>query len=181
MTTNVTNSINIINPTNVNLDDLLNDAIYESFRNNILNLHHGRERSGRNPNRLPLSQLRTTLSSRYYNTPPTGGYQIDEEHNYNFDYDDISALIFLDITTRFASPVTDFELKNIRKNKIKNIKYKKVKEEVDTECPICLEQIKLGEYKKTLDCKHCYHKKCIDRWFKKDNDFCPMCRMKIIN
>ena len=164
-----------------NLDQLLNNAFYESFRSNILNIYHNQERSTRNPNRIPLSQLRTTLSSRYYNTPPQGGYQIDEEHEYNIDYDDISSLIFLDITTRFASPVTDIELKNIRKGKIKNIKYKKVKEENENECSICLDQIKIGEFQKTLECKHCFHKKCIDRWFKKDNDCCPMCRTKIIN
>lgn len=162
------------------LDSLLNEAIYDSLRNNILNLYHGRERSTRNPNRIS-PHLQSTISSRYYNTPPTGGYQLTEEHEYNLDYDDINSLIFLDITTRFASPITDTEIKNMRKEKIKKIKYHKVKEEVvDTECPICLEQLHKGEYQKVLDCKHCFHKKCIDRWFKKDNDFCPMCRLKVI-
>jgi len=163
-------------------DDILNEVIYNSFRNNILNLYHGQERSIRNPNRIPLSHIRNTLSSRYYNQPPIGGYQVNEEHEYTFDYDDLSALIFLDVTTRFASPViNNTDLKNIRKDKIKQIKYKKVKEPFENECPICLDEITTGEYQKTLDCKHCFHKKCIDRWFKKDNDFCPMCRLKIIN
>ena len=52
--------------------------------------------------------------------------------------------------------------------------------DIEEECPICLEQLHKGEYQKVLDCKHCFHKKCIDRWFKKDNDFCPMCRLKVI-
>ena len=163
------------------LDTLLNEAIVDSLRNNILNLYHGRERSTRNPNRLPLSLLRSNLNSRYYNTPPSGGYNVTEEHEYNIDYDDLNALVFLDITTRFASPLSDVDIKNIRKDKIKKIKYHKIKEENENECPICLEQFSLGEYQKTLDCKHCFHKKCIDRWFKKDNDFCPMCRLKVIN
>jgi hypothetical protein len=163
------------------LDTLLNEAIVDSLRNNILNLYHGRERSTRNPNRLPLSLLRSNLNSRYYNTPPSGGYNVTEEHEYNIDYDDLNALVFLDITTRFASPLSDTDVKNIRKDKIKKIKYHKIKEENENECPICLEQFSLGEYQKTLDCKHCFHKKCIDRWFKKDNDFCPMCRLKVIN
>jgi len=166
---------------NTNIDDqTLNNIITETFRNHILNLYHGRERSTRNPNRLPLSQLRNTLSSRYYNVPPLGGYHINEEHDYNLDYDDHNALIFLDITTRFASPITDKEIKSMRKNKIREIKCKKVKETIDIECPICLDEIKLGEFQKTLVCTHCFHKKCIDRWFKKDNDLCPMCRTKII-
>jgi hypothetical protein len=165
-----------MNGNSSNLDNLLNEAIYESFRSNILNLYHGQERQTLNPNRLPLSLLRNNLSSRYYNTPPQGGYHINEEHEYDIDLDDISSLIFLDITTRFASPVDN---KTIRKEKIKEIKSKKVKEEQD-ECPICLDKINIGEFQKKLTCNHCFHKKCIDRWFKKDNDCCPMCRMEII-
>ena len=164
----------------MDIDELLTEAITTSFRNNLLNLYHGQERTIRNPNRIPLSQLRNTLSSRYYNSPPIGGYQINEEHDYTLDYDDLSALIFLDITTRFASPNNN-ELKNIRKTKIKQIKYKKVKEQTDIECPICLEQLNVGEYQKTLECKHCFHKKCIDHWFKKDHNVCPMCRKIVIN
>ena len=158
------------------MGDILTEAVNISFRNNLLNLYHDNERTGRNPNRIPLSQLRTTLSSRYYNTPPIGGYQINEEHDYVIDPDDLSALIFLDITTKFAS--VD---KNLRKTKIKQIKYKKAKIQTENVCPICLDHIVIGEFQKTLECKHCFHKKCIDHWFKKDHNECPMCRKIVIN
>jgi len=176
---NVINNNKILNNNKMeiteSLDDLLNVAIYNSFRTNVLNLYNNR-----NINRSTFVQ--SNLSTRYYNTPPIGGYQVNEEHEYTFDYDDINALIFLDITTRFASPVTDIELKNIRKKKIKQIKYHKVKKETTLhECPICLEEINTGEYEKKLNCNHCFHKKCIDRWFNKENDCCPMCRLKVIN
>ena len=159
------------------LDRALNTLIYDSIRNNILNLYNGQPRNIVNPNRN-VHRLRNVLSSRYYNTPPEGGYRINEEHEYTIDHDDISSLIFLDITTRIASPITNIDIKNKRLLKIKNIKYKKVKEQVE-ECPICLEAIGVGEFQKTLECKHCFHKKCIDRWFKKDNDCCPMCRLNV--
>ena len=44
-------------------------------------------------------------------------------------------------------------------------------------CPICLEDYKINEYKEYYHCNHCFHKKCIDKWFK-DNDCkeCPICR-----
>ena len=151
------------------LDELLREAITESLRSNLLNMYRNSQRN--RPSRL----------SRYYNNPPEGGYQINEEHEYNMDYDDLSALIFLDVTTRFSSPVSDCELKNMRRSSIKAIKYKKVKESTEQECSICLDTIKVGEFEKTLSCKHSFHKKCIDRWFKKDNDSCPMCRLKVIN
>jgi len=163
---------------NLNVNELYDQAIRESIRSHILNETRRRNTipSGRN--------YLFSVSSRYYNDPPRGGYQVNEEHEYIFpeDIDDLASLVFLDVTTRFGSPVTnEIEIKNQRKLKIKQIKYHKVKNESETECPICLENLKTNEYQRTLDCKHCFHKKCIDRWFKKDNDCCPMCRATIIN
>ena len=46
-------------------------------------------------------------------------------------------------------------------------------------CPICYEDFKIKEYKRTLNhCTHYFHKKCIDKWFRKNqgNMNCPICR-----
>ena len=44
-------------------------------------------------------------------------------------------------------------------------------------CIICLQKYKQGEYKRIIICNHTFHKKCIDTWFKKSNNFfCPICR-----
>lgn len=44
------------------------------------------------------------------------------------------------------------------------------------ECIICTEKYEHKQYKRTLNCcHHAYHKKCIDKWFKK-NSSCPNCR-----
>jgi hypothetical protein len=45
-------------------------------------------------------------------------------------------------------------------------------------CSICFEQLSFGEVKRKLNCKHAFHKKCIDKWFKK-NINCPVCRTDI--
>ncbi len=61
-------------------------------------------------------------------------------------------------------------------------KYHKIKDNdaiVSEICPICYDEFKVREYKRTLDqCSHCFHKKCIDKWFRKnqDNMNCPICR-----
>ncbi len=158
-----------------------NSIIYNALRDNILNLYHGQARPGINPNRT-LNNI--VLSSRYYNNPPNGGYQVDEEHDYIInDIDDISSILFLDIVTQFGSPGSDSVHLERRKSQIKNIQYKKVKERdslTEVQCPICIENFSLGEYHKTLNCQHVFHKKCIDRWFKRDHSDCPMCRTKII-
>jgi hypothetical protein len=154
--------------------------------NNIMNIYRDTIRNVRNPNRN-IIRLNNIISSRYYNNPPHGGYHVNEEHEYIFpDQDDISALVFLDVATRFGSPGSDCDMKELRKNKIKQIgKYRKVKTSdtclLENQCPICLDNFQVGEYHRTLDCNHSFHKKCIDRWFKKDHCECPMCRKTIIN
>lgn len=113
------------------------------------------------------------ISSRYYNTPPINGYLVDEEYNYILpERDDVTSIILLEIVTRFGSPGND-----LIKKKTNLGKYQKVKITDNFEdCPICLESFKLNQFYRKLECNHVFHKKCIDRWFKKDNLNCPMCR-----
>ena len=42
-------------------------------------------------------------------------------------------------------------------------------------CCICLEGFNLDDTVRVLKCKHCYHKKCLDKWLK-DHKTCPICR-----
>lgn len=45
-------------------------------------------------------------------------------------------------------------------------------------CVVCHEDYKCGEYKRSLNCGHIFHKKCIDKWLK-TNLSCPYCRLLI--
>lgn len=49
----------------------------------------------------------------------------------------------------------------------------------DDICSICHGEFTLGEYYRTLPiCSHSFHKKCVDRWLRKDIEEmrCPLCR-----
>ena len=47
---------------------------------------------------------------------------------------------------------------------------------LESDCSICIDNYKYKQYKRILpECKHTFHKKCIDNWFKK-NSSCPVCR-----
>ena len=127
----------------------------------------------------------SALSTRYYNEPPQGGYNVNEEYEYILpDNDDVSSAVLLEIVTRFGSPETESFMKSVRRDQIKNIgKYKKIKKDDDlctTACPICIEEFKENEFCRTLTCSHSFHKRCIDHWFRKDHSDCPMCRAKIL-
>ena len=119
------------------------------------------------------------IISRYYNDPPNGGHQVNEEHEYILpDSDDISSIAIFEILTRCENE------KKLFFNPKKTIKLnlKKIKENdclIDSVCSICLDNYKKNEYYRTLDCKHVFHKKCIDVWLKKDHLNCPMCRSNI--
>jgi hypothetical protein len=64
-------------------------------------------------------------------------------------------------------------------------KYQKVNETTlkkfsDELCSICHEGFYIGEYYRTLPiCNHTFHKKCVDKWLRKDimNMRCPLCRV----
>jgi len=51
---------------------------------------------------------------------------------------------------------------------------------IGQECVICTDTFQVRQYKRTLHCcKNIYHKKCIDKWLKK-NSSCPFCRFDFI-
>lgn len=45
-------------------------------------------------------------------------------------------------------------------------------------CPICLDEFKEGDNRKTLPCLHGFHGKCVDKWLRK-NASCPICKHSI--
>ena len=45
-------------------------------------------------------------------------------------------------------------------------------------CAICLDDFKNGQKRKTLECLHGFHNKCIDRWLK-NNASCPICKYNV--
>ena len=51
-------------------------------------------------------------------------------------------------------------------------------EGVDGSCPICLNDMVLGEEARILTCKHMFHRQCLDEWLRV-NASCPTCRTSI--
>jgi len=45
-------------------------------------------------------------------------------------------------------------------------------------CNICLEEFSLGQEMRKLDCSHCFHKGCVDRWLATVAS-CPVCKRDI--
>lgn len=67
-----------------------------------------------------------------------------------------------------------FSIKKDKENSLGSYKKISIKDTTET-CPICLENFKEGLYKRSLNCNHTFHKKCIDKWLFKEES-CPICR-----
>lgn len=48
------------------------------------------------------------------------------------------------------------------------------------QCAICIEDVRAGHLKRTLNCRHEFHKSCIDRWLDKGANRCPLCNMECL-
>ena len=46
-------------------------------------------------------------------------------------------------------------------------------------CSICLEKYKINETIIKLNCKHEFHKECLEKWLQNDKKDCPLCRSEI--
>ena len=177
--------------TDNDFNNIINMAIHEALVRNISYIR-----------RDTIEYVRSNVvnsqrnSMRFFRQPPIGGVVDDNteeqrttpippRHTF-LDDDDISSLIFLDATTRLASPDDgdNFD-KRFRRHLIKKMgAYKKIKDDepvVGEPCPICMEDFIGGEFKRTLHCLHTYHKRCIDKWIREDHDECPMCRKNVFN
>ncbi|KAI6177291.1 RING-type domain-containing protein [Aphelenchoides bicaudatus] len=51
--------------------------------------------------------------------------------------------------------------------------------ELELECPICIDPYRIGDIVRMLPCRHTYHKPCIDPWLL-EHRTCPMCKSDIL-
>ncbi|XP_042474815.1 E3 ubiquitin-protein ligase RNF13-like [Macadamia integrifolia] len=48
------------------------------------------------------------------------------------------------------------------------------------ECAVCLTRVEDGDEIRVLQCKHDFHKECLDQWLEREQVTCPMCRRYVL-
>lgn len=51
---------------------------------------------------------------------------------------------------------------------------------IDPVCAICLDEFDEGAQIRGLRCSHAFHTQCLDEWFGRYNEYCPLCHRTII-
>ncbi|ESQ35297.1 hypothetical protein EUTSA_v10008995mg [Eutrema salsugineum] len=53
-------------------------------------------------------------------------------------------------------------------------------DEGGSECVVCLSKLKEGEEVRKLECRHVFHKQCLEGWLHHLNFICPLCRSALV-
>ncbi|KAJ0240529.1 E3 ubiquitin-protein ligase RHA2B [Hirschfeldia incana] len=59
--------------------------------------------------------------------------------------------------------------------------YSYVDNNAASDCIVCLSTMKTGEEVRKLDCRHVFHKSCLEGWLQHLNFNCPLCRSTLIS
>ena len=62
---------------------------------------------------------------------------------------------------------------------IDNLPCRVIRDDLDTECPICLKKFVQDDELTLLPCDHEFHTQCVQTWLNKSSN-CPLCRSVII-
>lgn len=122
--------------------------------------------------------------SLYDNDYPSNDYNNTDIDEYTSDT--IQMMLSIMLFVSCASPL--IHIFNICKTRCKEkyynfrLKIYRVKSNDNLlldECSICLEKYKVNDKIMDLNCRHSFHKDCINHWLK-NNNTCPQCRENII-
>ena len=109
---------------------------------------------------------------------------IHEYHDPELDKDDYSIEEIINdlISEKLNNEQNENYKRELTISKLSEFKYKytgKHMKRIEKECAICLNEFNSMDRVKMFSCEqHIFHKECIMKWLK-DNDFCPLCKMRI--
>lgn len=78
-------------------------------------------------------------------------------------------------------PITTAQYLKLIERKNPASRFKAGLKEESKECSVCLSTFEEGEeIRKLKQCKHTFHKDCLDTWLRQDCATCPLCRRSVL-
>ncbi|KRH92721.1 putative E3 ubiquitin ligase [Pseudoloma neurophilia] len=95
-----------------------------------------------------------------------------------------SLLHWIDVENDFHQ-IIFFISDGLKKNVVSDLELKNIKLRAHTgnpniTCSICLSDVRIKERIRVLPCDHEFHSKCVDKWLRKQENCCPICRKEVI-
>lgn len=129
------------------------------------------------PAPVPLSQPRSRLSGREY---PAGQAVHESRFNQRPSYEQLLALDHNNVPRGINRQVQETVLRchtyQVPSHGTSRASSKSRPHEL--QCPVCQDDVKVGEKVAVLPCDHAFHKECISPWLERDRT-CPTCRREV--
>ncbi len=97
------------------------------------------------------------------------------EFNLDLDNNTLTHTEILDESLENSIEILCDKIFLCKKKRLTLGKYQIITENDTGTCSVCLDSFKKGLYKRTLNCGHLFHKKCVDKWISREKS-CPLCR-----
>lgn len=149
-----------------NTDTTFFDRVYDHFERNTDNQPE-RRRRGRRSRNVSFNLMTDLFDNIFYRIGLS---------SQNLPY--ISVNNIFTIFTISLNPKE--QPKTVSKEDLSKIKKEKFNLKEKIACPICYCDFKKNEEIRNLDCKHIYHRRCVDPWLLNNSDTCPVCRKAVI-
>jgi hypothetical protein len=82
------------------------------------------------------------------------------------------------ITNQMINPMTDV-LVTTDENTLNTLNILKITKDMNYKCTICMVEMNEEEEYLDIECKHIFHKDCLETYLKNYNHICPVCRKEI--
>lgn len=88
-------------------------------------------------------------------------------------------LILVVLCISYRRQVAKYRYRALINGKCTKFVYRRNKETVD--CPICISEFQDGDVCRELECKHAFHKNCLEKWLHGGSRAtCPLCRKSVL-
>ncbi|KAL1208264.1 E3 ubiquitin-protein ligase RHA2B [Cardamine amara subsp. amara] len=85
-----------------------------------------------------------------------------------------------DASASVASGLANLRILADQLNLNRLFSYRYADNNVASDCIVCLSKLKSGEEVRKLDCRHVFHKQCLEGWLQHLNFNCPLCRSPLL-
>ena len=133
---------------------------------------------------LKEQQLNINQKHKTHNFSKKNNKCLHEYYDPELDKDDYSIEEIINelISEKLNNEQNENYKRELTISKLSEFKYKytgKHMKRIEKECAICLNEFNPMDRVKMFSCEqHIFHKECIMKWLK-DNDFCPLCKIRI--